>query len=103
MNFIYPLQGTSSAQQRGAGGLELKKLFFDLFVNMLFFYDLYKLAIHVIFLDFRYFIFLSFISLQLLQTSYVISYDASIMQVELGGEGDQPVLEASLLRRYSKV
>ena len=53
MNFIYPLQGTSSAQERGAGGLELKKLFFDLFVNMLsFFYDLYKLAIHVIFLDF---------------------------------------------------
>ena len=43
------------------------------------------------------------LSLQLLQTSYVISYDASIMQVELGGEGDQPVLEASLLRRYSKV
>ena len=100
MNFIYPLQGTSSDQQRGAGGLELKKLFVDI---LSFFYDLYKFAVHVIFLDFRYFIFLSFISLQLLQTSYVISYDASIMQVELGGEGDQPVLEASLLRRYSKV
>ena len=64
------------------------------FVNIVItFYDFHKLVIGVIFLSF----------ILTASTDFLCDIIWCIVQVELGGEGDHPVLEASLLRRYSKV